>query len=170
LDRRLSGVLGQLFGSGSGLILSGTVLAVLYGYQTRFLAVSLNLLQASLTRVRPNLDDAARTLGASPLRMLFRVHLPMLRGSLFAAALLVFVDVIKELPATLILRPFGFDTLAVRVYRLASDERLNEASTGALAIILIGILPVIVLSRMLDRSRPGDEPAQGDGSPREPAQ
>ena len=81
----------------------------------------------------------------------------MLRGTLLGAALLVFVDVIKELPATLILRPFNFETLAVRVYQLASDERLDEASTGALAIILLGLLPVMLLSRMLDRSRPGHE-------------
>lgn len=158
--RRLGGV----FSSGSGLLLSGTVLAVIYGYQTRFLAVSLNFVQAGLSRLRPSLDDAARTLGVGPWGMLRRVHLPMLRGTVLAAGLLVFVDVVKELPATLILRPFGFDTLAVRVYQLASDERLDEASTGALAIILIGLLPVIVLSRMLDRSRPGDaaDDAAGD--------
>ncbi|MEM9552713.1 MAG: iron ABC transporter permease [Acidobacteriota bacterium] len=154
LDRRLGDLLSP-FGVSAGLLLSGTAFAVVYGYQVRFLAVSLNLLQASMTRIRPTLDDAARMLGRSPLRTVASVHLPMLRGSLFAAALLVFVDVIKELPATLILRPFDFDTLAVRVYQLASDERLAEASTGALAIILVGLIPVIVLSRMLDRSRPG---------------
>lgn len=156
-DRRLSEVLGALLGSTPGLILSGTAVALLYGYQTRFLAVSLNLVQASLTRIRPSLDDAARTLGASPGRMLRSVHLPMLRGTLLGAALLVFVDVIKELPATLILRPFNFETLSVRVYQLASDERLSEASTGALAIILLGLLPVVLLSHMLDRSRPAGE-------------
>ena len=155
-DRHVHQLLESFFGSAPGLLLSGTVVAVIYGYQTRFLAVSLNFVQAGWMRLRPSLDDAARTLGASPSGLLARVHLPMLRGTLLAAALLVFVDVVKELPATLILRPFGFDTLAVRVYQLASDERLDEASTGALAIILIGILPVIVLSRMLDRSRPGD--------------
>ncbi len=149
LDRRLDVLLG------TGLLLSGSLFAVVYGYQTRFLAVSLNLIQAGLTRIRPSLDGAARTLGATPARMLTGVHLPMLKGTLLAALLLVFVDVAKELPATLILRPFNFDTLAVRVYRLASDERLAEASTGALAIILIGLLPVVILSRMLDRVRPG---------------
>ncbi len=158
VDLQLQPLVRWLFDSRSGFLLSGTLVAMLYGYQTRFLAVSLSLLQAGLTRLRPSLDDAARSLGASPLSMLRRVHLPMLRGTLLAAALLVFVDVVKELPATLILRPFGFDTLAVRVYQLASDERLDEASSGALAIILIGLLPVVVLSRMLDRSRPGDAP------------
>ena len=89
--------------------------------------------------------------------MLLSVHLPMLRGSLAAAALLVFVDVVKELPATLILRPFGFETLAVRVYQLASDERLAEASSGALAIIFIGLVPVAIFSRLFDRLRPGTD-------------
>jgi len=152
LDRRLHSALPGL---GTGLLLSGSLFAVVYGYQARFLAVALNLLQAGLTRIRPSLDGAARTLGARPVRMLAAVHLPMLRGTLLGAGLLVFVDVIKELPATLILRPFDFDTLAVRVYQLASDERLAEASTSALAIILIGLVPVVVLSRMLDRARPG---------------
>lgn len=154
-DRHVHRLIEGLFGSAGGFLLSGTVVAVIYGYQTRFLAVSLNFVQSGLTRLRPSLDDAARTLGMSPFTMLRKVHFPMLRGTILAAALLVFVDVVKELPATLILRPFGFDTLAVRVYQLASDERLDEASTGALAIILIGLLPVIVLSRMLDQSRPG---------------
>ncbi|MDF1524393.1 MAG: hypothetical protein P1P87_16445, partial [Trueperaceae bacterium] len=88
-----------------------------------------------------------------PLRTLARVHVPLLRGSLLTAMLLVFVDVIKELPATLIVRPFDFDTLAVRVHRLASDERLVEASGGALMIVLVGILPVIVVSTAIARSR-----------------
>ena len=163
IDVRVAQWLEGLMDQRAPLLLTGTAAALVYGYQTRFLAVSLNLLQASLTRIRPTLDGAARTLGASPFQMLRRVHIPMLRGSLLAAGLLVFVDVIKELPATLILRPFNFDTLAVRVYQLASDERLDEASTGALAIILVGLLPVILLSRMLDRSRPGsdDDPIDG---------
>ncbi len=145
----------DLLGLETGLLLSGTVVALVYGYQTRFLAVSLHLVEAGMTRIRPSVDAAARTLGATSTKMLGRVHLPMLRGTLLAAGLLVFVDVIKELPATLILQPFDFDTLAVRVYQLASDERLDEASTGALAIIVVGLLPVILLSRMLDGARPG---------------
>lgn len=164
LDLRLTHGLEGLLGRDFGLLLGGTAVALVYGYQIRFLAVSLNFLQAGLTRVRPNLDAAARTLGATPARMLGRVHIPMLRGTLLAAGLLVFVDVVKELPATLILRPFDFDTLAVRVYQLASDERLDEASTGALAIILVGLLPVIVLSRLLDRSRPGGAAPEGISS------
>ncbi len=155
LDHRINDLTGWLFGMTPGLLLSGTIAAVILGYQTRFLAVSLNLIEAGLTRIRPSLDDAARTLGASPGRMLGVVHVPLLRGTILAAVLLVFVDVVKELPATLILRPFNFETLAVRVYQLASDERLAEASTGALAIILVGLLPVTLLSRLLNESRPG---------------
>lgn len=167
-DRRLNAITSSLFDWTPGLVLSGTAVAVIYGYQTRFLAVSLNFLRAGLGRIRPSVDDAARTLGASPARMVATVHLPLLRGTILAAGLLVFVDVIKELPATLILRPFDFETLAVRVYQLASDERLGEASTGALAIILVGLVPVIILSRMLDHSRPGtvrDEPEPPDALP-----
>jgi iron(III) transport system permease protein len=99
------------------------------------------------------MDDAGRSLGHRSLSRLGRIHVPLLRGSLLTAALLVFADVIKELPATLIVRPFNFDTLAVRVYRLASDERLVEASGGALVIVLAGLLPVILLSRAIAASR-----------------
>ena len=116
------------------------------------MAVPLNVIAAGYERIRPSIDDAARTLGTSGSGLLGRVHLPLLRSSLAAAGLLVFVDVLKELPATLILRPFDFDTLAVRVYQLAADERLSEASTGALAIIAAGILPVVLLTRILDQT------------------
>lgn len=138
-----------------GLFLSGSIIALLLGYQTRFLAIGLNLIRAGFARIPPSLDDAGSTLGASPWRRLLRIHFPMVKGSLLAASLFVFVEVIKELPATLILRPFNFETLAVRVYQLASDERLSEASTSALVIILVGLVPVAILSRLIDRSRPG---------------
>lgn len=135
----------------TGPLLGGTIVAVVLGYQTRFLAIPLGLVDASLTRIAPSLDDAARTLGAGSPGVLRRVHFPLMRSSLAASALLVFVDVVKELPATLILRPFNFDTLAVRVHHLASDERLSQASTGALAIILVGLIPVYLLSRVMRR-------------------
>jgi iron(III) transport system permease protein len=152
LDHRLNDVLVAAFGWQPGLVLTGSVVAVVFGYQTRFLGVALAMLDASFQRIRPSMDDAARTLGASTPRLMFRVHLPLLRVSLLAAVLLVFVDVVKELPATLMLRPFNFDTLAVRVYQLASDERLDQAAFGALVIIGVGLIPVAVLSRLLDRS------------------
>ncbi|MFN3401209.1 MAG: iron ABC transporter permease, partial [Ferrovibrio sp.] len=94
----------------------------------------------------------------TPLGVVRRVHAPLLRGSLLTAALLIFVDVLKELPATMIVRPFDFDTLAVRVYQLASDERLAEASTGSLIIVAVSLIPVIWLHRVVARSRPGDSP------------
>jgi iron(III) transport system permease protein len=142
-------------GWSTGLLLSGTIFALVFAYLVRFLAVSFNAVEAGLTRIRPSIDDAAATLGHAPASRLARIHVPMLRGSLLTATLLVFVDTVKELPATMIVRPFNFETLAVRVFRLASDERLAEASTASLAIVAVGIVPVIVLSMALARSRPG---------------
>jgi len=153
LDHRINELFVAALGWQPGLILTGSVVALIFGYQTRFLGVALAMIESSFDRIRPSMDDAARTLGASSIRLMWRVHLPLLRAGLFAALLLVFVDVVKELPATLMLRPFNFDTLAVRVYLLASDERLEEASFGALVIIAIGLLPVVVLSTLLDRHR-----------------
>ena len=129
-----------------GLMLTGTVAALVFAYLVRFLTVAYNACHGGLEKVHRRLDDAARTLGAAPRRVLGDIHLPLLRGALASAALLVFIDVMKELPATLILRPFNFETLATRVYRLASDERLAEASTAALAIVLVGIVPIMLLS------------------------
>lgn len=136
------------------VLLGGSVLAMIYAYVVRFLAVAFNGVEAGLQKIRPSLDDAARSLGAGPRRTLWRVHAPLMKSSLLAAAILVFVDVLKELPATLIVRPFNMDTLAVRVYQLASDERLAEASGAALAILLVGLIPVLMLSVMIRRSRP----------------
>lgn len=108
-------------------MLSGSLFTVLFAYQVRFLAVSLQTVEAGLGTITPSLDQAGRSLGLSSLGVLRRIHLPLLRSSLLTAVLLVFVDVLKELPATLILRPFNFNTLAVRAYELASDERLADA-------------------------------------------
>jgi iron(III) transport system permease protein len=105
-----------------------------------------------LGRIKPSMDHAARSQGLTPLQTLRRVHVPLLRGSVLTAMLLVFVDVLKELPATLILRPFDFNTLAVRTYELASDERLADAAPSALAIVLVGLLPVIILTRQSRRT------------------
>jgi iron(III) transport system permease protein len=133
------------------LILSGSVLALLYAYVVRFLAVALQTVEAGLARIKRSMDDAARSLGAGPGATLARVHAPLLAPSLVAAALLVFVDVMKELPATLALRPFDFDTLAVQTFNLAKDERLAEASLPALAIVLVGLIPVYLLARSMAR-------------------
>lgn len=149
------------FGVSTGLLLSGTVFAMVFGYLVRFLALSHGAIEASLGKVTPNMDGAARTLGHAPLSVLRRVHLPLMRGSLLTAAILVFVDCMKELPLTLLLRPFNFETLATNVHQLASAELLEQSARGALAIVAAGILPVIALSRTIRRSRPGQEPAPG---------
>lgn len=158
LDRNIDLLAEQWFGIRTGLLLSGTVTALVLAYSVRFMAVSLHSVEAGLERIKPNMDHAARSLGCSPGTVLRRVHVPLLRGSVFSALLLVFVDVLKELPATLILRPFNFNTLAVRTYELAADERLADASLSALAIVLVGLLPVILLSRSVEQhSRKGSE-------------
>ncbi len=153
IDRRVDEWARGWLGISTGLLLSGTVVALLFAYCARFLPVALQSVEAGLSRIRPSMDDAARALGSSPKGVLGRVHLPMLRGSLWVALLLVFVDVLKELPATLILRPFNFNTLAVRTYELASDERLADSASFALAIVLAGIGPVILLSRAISRAK-----------------
>ncbi|MDN3524534.1 iron ABC transporter permease [Halomonas sabkhae] len=155
LDDQINGWLREHYGVMAGLIFSGSAFILIYAYVVRFLAVSFNALEASLGKVTPSMDAAARTLGETASGTLRHVHTPIMRGSLLAAAILVFVDVMKELPATIILRPFNFDTLAVRAHNLASDERLAEASTASLAIVVVGIIPVVLLSLAMRGSRPG---------------
>ncbi|MEJ1380023.1 MAG: iron ABC transporter permease [Candidatus Sedimenticola sp. (ex Thyasira tokunagai)] len=152
-DNALDGWMRSHFDISTGLVLSGTLAALLFAYLVRFLAVSLHAVETGLERITPSMDEAARTLGERPVAILNKVHIPMLRGSLLTALLLVFVDVLKELPATLILRPFNFNTLAVRAYELAADERLADAASAALAIVFAGLIPVILLSRSLSQSR-----------------
>jgi iron(III) transport system permease protein len=118
-----------------------------YAYLVRLLAVALQTTEAGLAKITPSMEHAARSLGASPAGALARVHVPLLAGSLATAALLVFVDVLKELPATFALRPFNFDTLAIEAYNLAKDERLAEAAVPSLIIVAVGLLPVIYVSR-----------------------
>ncbi|WP_067560920.1 ABC transporter permease [Halofilum ochraceum] len=159
VDRTLHAFFQDQFGISTGLILTGTMVALVYAYVVRFLAVAYNAIEASLEKVTPNMDAASRTLGKTAGRTLRLIHAPMMRSSLLAAGLLVFVDVMKELPATVILRPFNFDTLAIRAHQLASDERLAEAATASLMIVAVGIVPVILLSRAMGRSRPGSTDA-----------
>jgi iron(III) transport system permease protein len=132
-------------------VVTGSVAGLLYAYVVRFSAVALQSLEAGYARLPSSLDDSARMLGASRGRLLAEVHAPLLRRSILAAALLVFVDVMKELPATLVLRPFNSDTLAVVAYNLARDERLAEAALPSLAIVAVGLLPVLLLSRAMRR-------------------
>jgi len=155
LDNTLDGWMRDRFGFSSGLLFSGTLFILLFAYLVRFLTVSLNTVEAGLGRIKPSMDEAAWSMGQGRITTLRRVHLPLMRGSLLTALLIVFVDVLKELPATLVLRPFNFNTLAVRAYELASDERLADASSAALTIVLVGIIPVILLSVTIAHSRPG---------------
>jgi iron(III) transport system permease protein len=149
LDHVLASAIESLTGANPGLWLTGGVAALVYAYLVRFFAVSLQAVDAGLSKITPNMDSAARSLGFGPLATLARVHAPLLWRSALAAGLLVFVDVMKELPATFVMRPFNFDTLAVQAYNLASDERLAEASTAALTIVAVGLVPLILLARMI---------------------
>ena len=156
-DNTLDAFLIEHFNVSSGLLISGTVVTLIFAYLTRFLAVSINTVEAALVKIKPVMDEVAKTTGLSPVSIIKRIHIPMMRGSLLTALLLVFVDVLKELPATLILRPFNFNTLAVRTYELANEERLADAAVPALAIVLVGIIPVIMISNSISRSRAGHE-------------
>ena len=150
-DNALDSWMRASFGISTGLLLSGTIVALVFAYLSRFLGVALQAVESGLTRLKPSFQMAARSLGCGPGEAVRRVELPLSRGAIFTAAILVFVDTMKELPATLIVRPFDFDTLAVRVYNLASDERLAEASTSALLIVVAGLLPVVALTRAMRR-------------------
>ena len=145
LDNWIAGGIEAAFGMKPGLLLTGTIVALVYAYLVRFLAVALQTVEAGLAKVTPRMDDAARSLGATPGGTLARVHAPLLASSLASAALLLFVDVMKELPVTFALRPFNFDTLAIEAYNLAKDERLAEAAVPSLVIVAIGLLPVLIV-------------------------
>ncbi|CAA9289301.1 MAG: Ferric iron ABC transporter, permease protein [uncultured Acetobacteraceae bacterium] len=151
LDNAVDGWMRARFGVSTGLLLSGGIAALVFAYLVRFLAIALSAVESGLGRIRPSLRDAARVLGSPTGSAVRRVEVPLARPALLSAGLLVFVDTMKELPATLIVRPFDFDTLAVRVHSLAADERLAEASTAALLIVVTGLLPVIALARAMRR-------------------
>jgi len=135
--------------SGVGYWMTATILGIVWAYLVRFVSVALQSVQSGYARIPASLDDSARMLGTGGAALLARVHWPLLKRSTAAAALLVFVDVMKELPATLVLRPFNSDTLAVVAYQLARDERLGEAALPSLALVLVGLVPVVLLSRTL---------------------
>lgn len=134
-----------------GLILTGTMTGLVYAYLVRFMAVGYNSIESSLEKITPNMEQAARCLGATPGRVLWRIHIPLLSTGIAAGALLVFVDVMKELPATLLLRPFGMDTLAIWAYIAAFESLWMEAALPALSIVLVGLIPVFLLMRIGDR-------------------
>ena len=141
----------QWFGlEGPGLLLTGTLTAIVFGYLVRFVAIAIGSVESSLGKISPSLDMAARTLGQGAGGMLRRVHLPLVRRGLFAGAMLVFIESMKELPAALLLRPFNFETLATHVYQFVSDEMLERGALGAIVIVLVGLLPLIWVNRSLD--------------------
>lgn len=153
IDNRLIVLAENVLGINMGLLFSGTVVALLFAYTVRFLSISLGAVESGLQQIKPNIDDAARLMGYRPLDVLKKIHLPLLKTSLLTAFLIVFVDTLKELPATLILRPFNFNTLAVKAYELASDERLIDAAPASLLIVVVGLIPVILLSRSITTNK-----------------
>lgn len=155
LDNAIDGFFRRTFNVSTGLMLSGSLFALTFAYVIRFLAVALGGIDAGLERISPNLDAAARALGETALSTLKRVHLPLLLPAMGAAGLMVFVDCMKELPATLLLRPFNFETLAVHVYSLATLEQFERAALGALVIVFAGLVPVLLLHKAVAGGRPG---------------
>jgi iron(III) transport system permease protein len=151
LDNQLVSAAKTFFDYNPGLLLQGTLLVMLPAYLTRFLAVGFNPVESALQRVTRNLDEAARSFGVSGLAMLRHVHLPMLRGGLFSAAALVFVDVMKEMPITLMTRPFGWDTLAVRIFEMTSEGEWERAALPAVALVLAGLLPIALLVKQTEK-------------------
>jgi len=149
LDNFIDGLAREFLGFSTGLLMTGTMFALIFAYLVRFLAISYGAIESGLIRITPSLDMASRTLGRTATGTFFEVHLPLIRPAIGTAGLLVFVDVMKELPATLIMRPFNFDTLATHVYTLASLELLEESALSALTIVAVGVIPVILLSKTL---------------------
>lgn len=150
LDIKLNIFTNAWFEVQPGLVFSGSIFALIFAYTIRFMSVALNNTEAGIQRIKPSMDEASIVLGDTSTQRLLRIHVPLLKASLLSAALLVFVDILKELPATLVLRPFNFNTLAVKAFELASDERLTDAALPSITIVLVGILPVILLTKTLD--------------------
>ena len=156
LDNAVDALARAHLGLSTGLFFTGSIGLLTVAYMVRFIATALGAFDTGISQIRPNIDAAARTLGRGAGRMLIEVHLPLLKPSLLTALLIVFVDVMKELPATLIMRPFNFDTLAVQAYRYASDERLTQAALPSLMIFAFGLMPVVILCIGIGRAaRPG---------------
>jgi len=152
-DNWLDGRMEAWFGISTGLLISGSIWLMIAAYMIRFLAAAIGAYDSGLSTITPNIDSAARVLGRTPWGTVRAIHLPVLRSSILTALLIVFVDTVKELPATLILRPFNYDTLAVQAFRLASDERLEGAAVPSLMIAGIGLIPVLLLYLQLGRRR-----------------
>ncbi|QFT93768.1 Putative 2-aminoethylphosphonate transport system permease protein PhnU [Roseovarius sp. THAF9] len=160
LDNLIDRFMESNFGIDTGLLITGSIWLMVLAYMTRFMAAALNAYDSGMATVPGHFDAIGRSLGQSGPKLLMRVHLPVARSSVLTALLIVFVDVMKELPATLILHPFNFQTLAVQAHRLAADERLHEAAVPSLVLVAFGLLPVIVLCRSIGREEPGRRAAR----------
>jgi iron(III) transport system permease protein len=165
LDHALAAAAERRLGLDVGLLLTGSVAALLYAYLVRFLAVSLHAVEATLARIPRSLDEVARSLGAGAARTLRAVHVPLIRRGLVAALLLVFVDVMKEMPATLLLRPLSLDTLAMAIWQRTAESLWEEAAVPALALVLAGLIPVVLLLRTGGPARTGFPPIGAGGTP-----
>ena len=148
-DNKLDYLSRMYFDMPLGLVIIGSLAILVFAYLVRFLSISLNTMDSGLSAIKPGIDESARSLGASKKNVLTKVHLPILKTSVLTAFLLVFVEVMKELPTTLILRPFNFNTLAVKTYELASDERLFDAALPALSIVMISLLPILLITKSI---------------------
>ena len=148
-DNKLDYLSRMYFDMPLGLVISGSMAILVFAYLVRFLSISLNTMDSGLSAIKPGIDESARSLGASKKNVLTKVHLPILKTSVLTAFLLVFVEVMKELPTTLILRPFNLNTLAVKTYELASDERLFDAALPALSIVMISLLPILLITKSI---------------------
>ncbi|MCZ6857107.1 MAG: iron ABC transporter permease, partial [Gemmatimonadetes bacterium] len=157
IDRSVAGVSQTLFGINPGLLLTGSIAGLVYAYVVRFMAVAYNSVESSMDKVTPHMEMAAQTLGASPTRIMWRVHLPLVKVGMAAGAALVFVDVMKELPATILLAPFGMETLSMWTYMLAAESLWESAALPSLTIVLVGVIPIILLMRVGRRTPAGAE-------------
>lgn len=151
LDQQINQLTLAISGETVGLVFSGSIFILIFAYLVRFSSIAIQHTDAGLQRIPNSIDEVALSLSKTPQHTFFNIHLPLIRASVLSAILLVFVDILKELPATLVLRPFDFNTLAVKAFELASDERLIAASLPAITIVLVGILPVILLTKTLDK-------------------
>lgn len=152
-DNAMDGFFRSQFNYSTGLLFTGSTFALIMTYVIRFLAISIGSVESSMSKISESVDMSARTLGHSASRTLARFHLPLLKSGILTAALIVFVDTMKELPATLLLRPFNFETLSTHVYQFASDEMLQQSALGALCIVIAGLIPVILLSKTISQSQ-----------------
>ena len=160
LDNAIDSFMEARFGIDTGLLITGSIWLMVLAYIARFMAAALNAYDSGMATVPMHYDAIARSLGQGAPRLLWRVHLPVARTSVLTALLIVFVDVMKELPATLILHPFNFQTLAVQAHRLAADERLAEAAVPSLALVAFGLVPVLILCRSIGRESAGQRGAK----------